>query len=105
MSYTKGLDILSRENEELKTEVAALKAIIDKIQSEKTKSWSEIVDEKVDNWFEKFRDEVDIGRVTTFEFLGKKYEIDVLPDNMEKAIYKKCIKIIMAMAIELKDNL
>ena len=64
---------MSRENEELKTEVAALKAIIDKIQSEKTKSWSEIVDEKVDNWFEKFRDEVDIGRVTTFEFLGKKY--------------------------------
>ena len=40
MSYTKGLEILSRENEELKTEVAALKAIIDKIQSEKTKSWS-----------------------------------------------------------------
>ena len=105
MSYIKGLEILSRENEELKTEVAALKAIIDKIQSEKTKSWSEIVDEKVDNWFEKFRDDVDIGRVTKFEFLGKKYEIDVLPDKMEKAIYKKCIKIIMAMMIELKDNL
>ena len=24
---------------------------------------------------------------------GKEYEIDILPDIMEKAIYKKCIKI------------
>ena len=32
-------------------------------------------------------------------------EIDVLPDVMEKAIYKKCLKIIMAMTIEMKDKL
>ena len=32
-------------------------------------------------------------------------EIDILPDVMEKAIYKKCLKIIAAMTLEMKDQL
>ena len=33
------------------------------------------------------------------------FEIDVLPDTMEKAIYKKCIKILFAIILEMKDNI
>ena len=88
------LENLVLENEGLKEEIETLKNLIMKMEKENTKSWSEIVDEKVETWFEKFKDDVDIGKITTFELLGKKFEIDVLPDVMEKAIYKKCIKII-----------
>ena len=31
------------------------------------------------------------------DIFGKEYEIDILPDIMEKAIYKKCIKIIISL--------
>lgn len=32
----------------------------------------QVIDEGVDKWFEKFKDDVDIGRITTFEMFGKK---------------------------------
>lgn len=99
------LENLVLENKGLKEEIETLRQLIIKMEKENSKSWSEIVDEKVETWFEKFKDDVDIGKITTFELLGKKFEIDVLPDVMEKAIYKKCIKIILAMVIEFKDNL
>ena len=81
----------------LKYEIAALKSLIEEIENDKNKSWGQVIDEKVETWFEKFKDDIDIGRIATFEAFGSKYEIDVLPDAMEKSIYKKCIKIIFAM--------
>tara|TARA_Y100000992_G_scaffold298775_1_gene264500 strand:- start:746 stop:1033 length:288 start_codon:yes stop_codon:yes gene_type:complete len=86
-------DLLLNENKKLKEMIRTLK-------SQQEKNWSDYVDNKVDNWFEKNKDEVDIGRISVFEFMGNKCEIDVLPDVMEKAIYKKCIKIILSMVSE-----
>ena len=51
----------------------------------------------VDKWFEKHNEDIDIGRICMFNVFGKEYEIDILPDIMEKAIYKKCIKIIISL--------
>ena len=51
-----------------------------------------------------FKDDIDIGRISSFNVFGTSFEVDVLPDTMEKAIYKKCIKIIFAMILEMKDN-
>ena len=45
----------------------------------------------------KYNDDVDIGKIAMFNVFGKEYEIDILPDNMEKAIYKKCIKIMITL--------
>ena len=86
-------DDLIEENKVLKEQLALLK--------EEKKSWGEIVDKKVDNWFQKHKDDVDIGRISVFQVFGQKYEIDILPDEMEKAIYKKCIKIMLSMIYEL----
>ena len=93
-------DLINEENESLKEQVELLKQqakelklIIENLDKENKKPWGEKIDEYVDGWFEKFKDDVDIGRISTFEFFGKKFEIDVMPDVMEKAIYKKCIKI------------
>ena len=99
------LDTLINENNNLKEEIDVLKKIIEEIEKDKNKSWGEVIDESVEKWYEKFKDDVDIGRVTTFELFGSKMEIDVLPDVMEKAIYKKCLKILMATVLEFKDKL
>ena len=34
--------------------------------------WSNFINEKVDTWYDKFNDDVDIGRVSVFEILGNK---------------------------------
>ena len=96
---------LIRENFSLKQEIKSLQELIEQIEKDKNKSWAEVIDESVEKWYEKFKDDVDIGRVTTFELFGSKMEIDVLPDVMEKAIYKKCLKILMATVLEFKDKL
>lgn len=96
---------LIRENFSLKQEIKSLQELIEQIEKDKNKSWVEVIDESVEKWYEKFKDDVDIGRVTTFELFGSKMEIDVLPDVMEKAIYKKCLKILMATVLEFKDKL
>ena len=101
----KNLENLELENESLKYEIETLKEMIKKVEEEKNKSWGEVIDENVEKWYEKFKDDVDIGRITTFEMFGKKMEIDVLPDVMEKAIYKKCLKIMMAIFLEFKGKI
>lgn len=86
----------------LQIENIALKKTIREMEKEKETNWSDNIDKQVDEWFEKYKDDVDIGRLSVFEFMGSKYEIDILPDNMEKAIYKKCIKIMFSMLSEIK---
>ena len=98
------IDNLLLENEALKTEIFLLQELIEKMDTENIKSWSTIIDEKVELWYEKFKDDIDIGRISSFNVFGTSFEVDVLPDTMEKAIYKKCIKIIFAMILEMKDN-
>ena len=98
------IDNLLLENEALKTEILLLQELIEKMDTENIKSWSTIIDEKVELWYEKFKDDIDIGRISSFNVFGTSFEVDVLPDTMEKAIYKKCIKIIFAMILEMKDN-
>ena len=44
------LENLVLENEGLKEEIVTLKQLIIKMEKENSKSWSEIVDEKVETW-------------------------------------------------------
>lgn len=82
--------------DELLKENKSLKETIKNLQE---KSLNNNVDNFVDKWFETHKDDIDIGRVCMFNVFGKEYEIDILPDVMEKAIYKKCIKIIISLMI------
>ena len=91
-------DLLLEENIKLKENILEIQEEIKKLKMKN--DWSSFIDEKVDTWYEKFNDDIDIGRVSVFEILGKKIEIDVLPDHVEKAIYKKCIKIIVSILSE-----
>ena len=90
---------LLEENRQLKDNILMIQEEIKKLKMKN--DWSNFINEKVDTWYDKFNDDVDIGRVSMFEVLGKKFEIDLLPDHVEKAIYKKCLKIIVSILSEI----
>ncbi len=48
------------------------------------------IDEFVENWYESNKDLVDIGEVT----ICGRYKVDLIPDEMEKRLYSKMLKIV-----------
>lgn len=78
------------EIEKLKKEIDGLKKKHSKIANITT---SEYIDKYIDNWFEKYKDDVDVGEVT----IAGSLKIDLLPDELEKRIYKKAIKIALSL--------
>ena len=94
---------LESENEKLENEVKNLrqkfrgvdKALMleNKILKEKLenseKEWVEHIDIFVEKWYEENKDNIDIGVVN----LGF-FKVDILPDYIEKHLYKKVLKIL-----------
>ena len=81
------IEKLKEENNRLKDEILELKGekgLKDELSSN--------IDEFVEKWYEENRDLVDIGEV---EICGK-YKIDLIPDELEKRLYGKMIKIVLA---------
>jgi len=70
-----------------------VKALENKLELLEKKKWSEYIDEYIDIWFEENKEEVDIGRVK----IGGMFEVDLLPDELEKQIYKKVFKILYSL--------
>ena len=70
-----------------------VKALENKLELLEKNKWSQYIDEYIDKWFEENKDEVDIGRVS----IGGMFEIDLLPDELEKKIYKKIFKIVYSL--------
>tara|TARA_Y100000816_G_scaffold288773_1_gene273960 strand:- start:6327 stop:6614 length:288 start_codon:yes stop_codon:yes gene_type:complete len=70
-----------------------VKALENKLELLEKKKWSEYIDEYIDIWFEENKEEVDIGRVK----IGGMFEVDLLPDKLEKQIYKKVFKILYSL--------
>ena len=62
------------------------------IKTLKNKKLVDKIDDFVDNWFEANKDDVDIGNIKVGPF-----QVDLLPDEMEKHIYKKALKIFVTM--------
>tara|TARA_B100001250_G_scaffold408866_1_gene432051 strand:- start:1433 stop:1831 length:399 start_codon:yes stop_codon:yes gene_type:complete len=94
---------LESENEKLENEVKNLrqklrgvdKALLleNQILKEKLenseKEWVEHIDIFVEKWYEENKDNIDIGVVN----LGF-FKVDILPDYIEKHLYKKVLKIL-----------
>lgn len=58
-------------------------------------TWYERIDDYVDQWFERNRDQVELGRV---EVMG--HELDLFPNWLEKKIYKKLLSIALSFLRE-----
>ena len=83
--------------QELLDENKLLKDKINILENEKKESFNDYIDKYIDTWFENNESHVDIGVITIF---GMK--IDLLPDYIEKHIYKKILKILFSMITDLK---
>ena len=88
--------------EQMQMKIAELESVVEKqsemIETLKTQSsWDEIIDNYVDKWYDNNNDNVDIGRIELWNIFGLKKEIDVMPDNIEKHIYKKMMKILFSI--------
>jgi len=74
---------LSRENKKLNEKISYL---------ESNQHMNDKIDKFVEDWFEKNKDTVDIGEVT----ICGRYKVDLIPDELEKRIYSKMLKIVHA---------
>ena len=83
--------------QELLDENKLLKDKINILENEKKESFNDYIDKYIDTWFENNKSHVDIGVITIF---GMK--IDLLPDYIEKHIYKKILKILFSLITDLK---
>lgn len=86
-----------KEIQDLKNEVKVLKESLNINREEK---WSVFIDNYIDTWFDKNKSDVNIGVIDVYGM----FKIDVLPDDMEKYIYKKILKIIISMVAEINLN-
>ena len=76
--------------EELEKKVKDLEK---KIKLLEEKQWSNYIDDYIETWYEENKEEVDIGRIKLFNLMP----IDVMPDELEKHIYKKVFKIMFSL--------
>ena len=90
--YADDISKIVEENDRMHTEIEALRAQVQSLEA----SWSRKIDSFVDTWFEKNKEHVDIGQTN---ILG--YPVDLLPDHVEKHIYKKTLKILFSLTKEL----
>lgn len=76
--------------EELENKVLELE---NKLNLLEKKQWSSYIDEYIDGWYEENKEDVDIGVVKLFGL----FSVDVMPDELEKHIYKKVFKIMFSL--------
>ena len=81
----------------LKEEVEALKKeLADTKKNDRT--WADHVDEFVEEWYENNKDDVDIGQIK----IAGRWKVDLIPDELEKRIYKKILKIVIIIIENIK---
>lgn len=89
---SKDLEKLTKE--QLMKKVALLE---EELRMVKEKTMGDYIDNYVDEWFEKNKKDVDIGVVD----IGGICKVDLLPDSIEKHIYKKTFKILVSLVLSL----
>ena len=86
-------------DERIKQLEAQLLAKHNELESLRQKKWHEYIDEFVDKWYKENNEQVDIGVVKCGPFT-----VDVMPDYVEKELYKKSFKIMFSLLKDLTNN-
>lgn len=86
LSVKKYEDLLEKQKE-LESENRLLREKLSKADNE----WSTNIDAFVEQWYNENREDIDIGVIDL-----KFFKIDVMPDYLEKHIYKKVLKIVFS---------
>lgn len=72
-----------------------------KIKGDSNDKFNKNLEYFIDNWYEKNNKEIDIGVIADLPFIG---EIDILPDKIEKYIYKRSLQITFAALKDVNIN-
>ena len=99
----------NKEKEDLKIEIENLKKYLKEdtnnrlihVNKINNKIFHKNLDKFVDKWYSENEKEIDIGVIGTYPIIG---EIDILPDKIEKYIYKKALHITFSALKELNMN-
>ena len=78
------LSALQAENKNLRKKIENIELV--------KNNASERIEQFVEKWYEENKDLVDLGEI---EICGR-YKVDLIPDEMEKRIYAKMLKIVYA---------
>lgn len=78
------LSALQSENRKLRNKIENIELV--------KNNASERIEQFVEKWYEENKDLVDLGEI---EICGR-YKVDLIPDEMEKRIYAKMLKIVYA---------
>lgn len=87
-------DLENLTKEQLMKKVSLLE---EELRMVKEKTMGDYIDNYVDEWFEKNKKDVDIGVID----IGGICKVDLLPDSIEKHIYKKTFKILVSLVLSL----
>ena len=93
LSKNELINMLQKAN----TNVKQLRKNIKDLQN---KSFTEYIDSYIETWYENNKEDVDIGVVSCF---GGLIKADLMPDELEKYIYKKIFKIAFSLITDIKS--
>ena len=94
IEYLRSFIIHNSKNSKNKKDVNEYEKKISEYEKKKN-NYSNFVDNYVEDWFEKNKEDVDIGKINIGMF-----EIDILPDYIEKYIYKKILRILFSIILK-----
>jgi hypothetical protein len=69
------------------------------LESLRKKKWHDYIDDFVEKWYNENNEQVDIGLVKCGPFT-----VDVMPDYVEKELYKKSFKIMFSLLKDLTNS-
>ena len=88
------LENLTREELEKK-----IKNLQNKLKLLKDKKFYDYIDDYIDKWYDNNKEEVDLGIVKICGI----FKVDLIPDELEKHMYKKIFKIIYSLIMDLNQ--
>ena len=103
------IENIQNERENLNIEIETLKEYLNedtkqrlyRMNNKNKELFSDNIDNFVENWYSENDKEIDIGVIADLPIIG---EIDVLPDKIEKYIYKNILHIMFSALRELDVN-
>ena len=103
------IENIQNERENLNIEIETLKEYLNedtkqrlyRMNNNNKELFSDNIDNFVENWYSENDKEIDIGVIADLPIIG---EIDVLPDKIEKYIYKNILHIMFSALRELDVN-
>ena len=86
----------NEEKKKLEDKIKKLEIELKQVRENKFKDY---INSYIDRWYENNKEDIDIGNIK----IGGILKVDVMPDELEKHIYKKVFRILYSLITDLKQ--